>query len=65
MARTTDSRSALIELKAVDGSYPLYGTVTLEPTCRSPTRWRSAAARSAPRSIRRCWRGSTLPPARA
>ena len=26
MARTGDGRSALIELKAVDGSYPLYGT---------------------------------------
>jgi putative ABC transport system permease protein len=31
MGRTDDSRSALIELKAVDGSYPLYGTVVLEP----------------------------------
>jgi putative ABC transport system permease protein len=30
MARTGD-RSALIELKAVDDAYPLYGTVTLEP----------------------------------
>ncbi len=31
MARTADGRSALIELKAVDGAYPLYGTVTLDP----------------------------------
>jgi putative ABC transport system permease protein len=31
MARTGDGRNALIELKAVDGSYPLYGTVALEP----------------------------------
>src|SRR5882757_6063044 len=29
MARTTDGRNALIELKAVDGLYPLYGTVAL------------------------------------
>ena len=31
MASTPDSRRALVELKAVDGAYPLYGTVTLEP----------------------------------
>jgi putative ABC transport system permease protein len=31
MARTGDDRSALIELKAVDGFYPLYGSVTLDP----------------------------------
>jgi putative ABC transport system permease protein len=32
MARTGDDRSALIELKAVDGFYPLYGSVTLDPS---------------------------------
>ena len=33
MARTTDgNRRSLIELKAVDAAYPLYGTVTLSPT---------------------------------
>ena len=31
MASTADGRRALIELKAVDGSYPLYGKVTLDP----------------------------------
>ena len=31
MARTTDSRQALVEIKAVDALYPLYGAVTLDP----------------------------------
>ena len=31
MARTSDNRQALIEVKAVDGLYPLYGTAALEP----------------------------------
>ena len=31
MAGTADGRRALIELKAVDRSYPLYGKVTLDP----------------------------------
>jgi putative ABC transport system permease protein len=31
MARTGDDRSALVELKAVDGAYPLYGGAVLEP----------------------------------
>ncbi|MEA2903667.1 MAG: putative transport system permease protein [Alphaproteobacteria bacterium] len=31
MARTDDGRSTLIELKAVDGAYPLFGAVTLDP----------------------------------
>jgi putative ABC transport system permease protein len=31
MARTNDGRSALVELKAVDDAYPLYGTVVLDP----------------------------------
>jgi putative ABC transport system permease protein len=31
MARAPDGRAALVELKAVDGSYPLYGGVALEP----------------------------------
>jgi putative ABC transport system permease protein len=31
MARTGDGRSALVEVKAVDGRYPLYGTVALDP----------------------------------
>jgi putative ABC transport system permease protein len=31
MARTSDGRTALVELKAVDAAYPLYGAVTLDP----------------------------------
>jgi putative ABC transport system permease protein len=31
MARKDDGRSALVEVKAVDGAYPLYGSVVLEP----------------------------------
>jgi putative ABC transport system permease protein len=31
MARTADERSALVEIKAVDGSHPLYGAVALDP----------------------------------
>ena len=31
MARTTDGRLALVELKAVDGAYPMLGEVTLAP----------------------------------
>jgi putative ABC transport system permease protein len=31
MARTEDGRNALVEMKAVDGAYPLFGTVTLAP----------------------------------
>jgi putative ABC transport system permease protein len=32
MARTLDGRSALVEAKAVDGAYPLYGAVATEPS---------------------------------
>src|SRR4051794_31072833 len=31
MARTDDGRTALVEMKAVDAAYPLFGTVTLSP----------------------------------
>jgi putative ABC transport system permease protein len=31
MVRTAEGNSALVELKAVDKAYPLYGSVTLEP----------------------------------
>jgi putative ABC transport system permease protein len=31
MARTQDGRTALVEMKAVDATYPLYGPVTLNP----------------------------------
>ena len=54
------SARALVEIKAVDDTYPLYGTVVTDPD-------RAAAARCSPRAatssgrwpIRRCWRGST------
>jgi putative ABC transport system permease protein len=32
MARTVDGRAALVEVKAVDAGYPLYGTVVAEPS---------------------------------
>jgi putative ABC transport system permease protein len=32
MARTDDGRSTLVEIKAVDGNYPLFGTVVTDPT---------------------------------
>ena len=31
MARGPDGRASLVEIKAVDGNYPLYGNVTLDP----------------------------------
>jgi putative ABC transport system permease protein len=31
MARSEDGRAALVEIKAVDGRYPLYGAVALDP----------------------------------
>jgi putative ABC transport system permease protein len=31
MARTADGRTALVELKSVDATYPLYGAVALDP----------------------------------
>ena len=34
MARTADGQTALVELKAVDSAYPLYGDVALEPASR-------------------------------
>jgi putative ABC transport system permease protein len=31
MTRTTDGRTALVEVKAVDSAYPLYGDIVVEP----------------------------------
>ena len=31
MARTVDGRLALVEIKAVDGQYPMLGELTLDP----------------------------------
>jgi putative ABC transport system permease protein len=36
MARTDDGRSALVELKAVDAAYPLFGRVALAPALALP-----------------------------
>jgi putative ABC transport system permease protein len=36
MARTADGRATLVEIKAVDAGYPLYGTVATDPTMRLP-----------------------------
>ncbi len=36
MARTADGRSTLVELKAVDGNYPLFGAVVSDPTMPLP-----------------------------
>ena len=42
---------ALVELKAIDGLYPLYGGVVLEPSMSSPTPPKSGMAAGAPRPI--------------
>ena len=44
MARSPDGDATLVELKAVDGAYPLYGAVETEPpaTYRRDC-WRNAA----------------------
>ena len=36
MTQTPDGRTALVEIKAVDAAYPLYGTVALEPSLDLP-----------------------------
>jgi putative ABC transport system permease protein len=36
MAQTSDRRTALVEIKAVDGAYPLYGAVAAEPRLDLP-----------------------------
>ncbi len=35
LARADGERSALVEIKAVDGAYPLYGTLALDPAAES------------------------------
>ena len=41
MARTADGKNALIEVKAVDDAYPLYGEVSMSETERAGYVWRS------------------------
>jgi putative ABC transport system permease protein len=36
MARTADGRLALVEMKAVDGAYPMLGELSLDPTVPTP-----------------------------
>jgi putative ABC transport system permease protein len=36
MARVSDGRSALVEIKAVDGNYPLFGAATTDPALPLP-----------------------------
>ncbi len=36
MARVSDGRSTLVEIKAVDGNYPLFGAVTADPALPLP-----------------------------
>lgn len=38
MARGPDGRASLVEVKAVDGAYPLYGAVTLDPAQDLPSK---------------------------
>ena len=54
MARTADGHATLVEMKAVDGAYPLFGQAVLDPPSRSATRWRNATAHSAPPPIPSC-----------
>src|SRR3954451_13981587 len=39
MARAADGQTALVELKAVDGAYPLYGKVALDPAGSLADAW--------------------------
>ena len=57
MARTGDGRLALVELKAVDGTYPMLGELTLDPT--------NAGGGFAGRARRRVRRGGRFDPAGA
>ena len=60
MARTEDGRLALVELKAVDNTYPLLGEVTLDPNMPVPDLLGQAGRRIRRRRRRdACWRGST------
>ena len=60
MARTEDGKLALVELKAVDNTYPMLGEVTLDPKhAGAGFAWPARTARSAPPPMRPCWRGST------
>ena len=55
MARTADGKATLVEMKAVDGAYPLFGAVVLDPPGAARRRcWRNATAPSAPPPIRCC-----------
>ena len=59
MARAADGKLALVEMKAVDDTYPSIGELTLNPALPLAIFSPSATACSARRPIRPCWRGST------
>jgi predicted lysophospholipase L1 biosynthesis ABC-type transport system permease subunit len=62
MARTADgARRSLVEIKAVDGAYPLYGEVTLDPRSRGRARCGAVVAR---RRLGRGGRSGAARPAR-
>jgi len=65
MAHASDGRTTLVEVKAVDSSYPLMGAVATDRACRSRPYSRFEATPSAPPPIRRCSHGSILSPATA
>ena len=65
MARSADGKLALVEMKAVDDTYPMLGQLTLAPPLPISDLLASATARSAPPPIRRCWRASRSRPATA
>ncbi len=55
MARTADGRSTLVELKAVDRHYPLFGAAVTDPPVPLDTLARAKGMASlARRSIQRC-----------
>ena len=60
-----DGRTALVEIKAVDGAYPLFGSgrARIRPCALADAACASATASSAPPPIRRCSRGSISSPA--
>ena len=58
MARTSDGRTMLVEVKAVDGAYPLLGAVATDPDMPLRLCSRARATPSAPPRSRHCLRGS-------
>ncbi len=53
MARTTDGQATLVELKAVDAAYPLFGEATLDPPGPYSMQWPRVTEFSAASPTRR------------